>query len=72
MTTDQAAAQQTGQSVNGAAPVEPAELLEPDTGERWLGILVIAAGCFLLLVGIDRVTGGRITGALNGGLDARG
>lgn len=68
MTTEQttAAPPAAGQSVNGAAPVEDAELL-PDTGERWLGILVIAAGCFLLLVGVDRVTGGRITGALNGG-----
>jgi hypothetical protein len=66
MTTDQAAAQtETGQSVNGQAPAGPAEMLEPDTGEKWLGVLVIAAGCFLLLVGIDRVTGGRITGALN-------
>lgn len=70
MTTDQAAAaaQAAGQSANGTAPHDDgAELLEPDTGERWLGVLVIAAGCFLLLVGFDRVTGGRITGALNGG-----
>ena len=67
MTTDQAAAQtETGQSVNGQGPAGPGELAEPDTGVRWLGVLVIAAGCFLLLVGIDRVTGGRITGALNG------
>ena len=67
MTTDQATGQQTAgqQSANGQAP-GPAELLDPDTGERWLGVLVIAAGCFLLIVGIDRVTGGRITGALSG------
>jgi uncharacterized protein (DUF2235 family) len=71
MTTDQTAATaqqgQAAQSVNGQAP-PGAELPGlPDTGERWLGILVIAAGCFLLLVGIDRVSGGRITGALHAG-----
>lgn len=65
MTTDQAAAADTGQSANGQVPPEQLEQFEPDTGERWLGVLVIAAGCFLLIVGIDRVTGGRITGALS-------
>jgi len=67
MTTDQTAAAQadTGQSANGQVPADDGLEAPPDTGERWLGILVIAAGCFLLLVGIDRVTGGRITGALN-------
>ena len=53
------------QSVNGAAPVPPSgELEASDTGEKWLGVLVIAAGCFLLLAGIDRVSGGAITGRL--------
>jgi hypothetical protein len=58
--------QPTGQSANGQAPTGTNYgEAPPDTGERWLGILVIAAGCFLLLVGLDRVTGGRITGALS-------
>lgn len=58
------------QSVNGRGPV-PADD-PPDTGERWLGILVIAAGCFLLLVGIDRVTGGQISARFTGDDDASG
>lgn len=62
-----------GQSVNGQAATLPPDV-EPDpvdTGERWLGILVIAAGAFLLLVGIDRVSGGRFSAGLGGG-DASG
>jgi hypothetical protein len=68
MTTDQAAAaaQAPAQSVNGQAPPDAEDQAPADTGERWLGILVIAAGCFLLIVGIDRVTGGRVTGAFSG------
>ena len=59
--TETETGQAAGQSVNGKAPsVPPAEPVA-DTGEKWLGILVIAAGCFLLFVGIDRVTGGRLT-----------
>ena len=65
MSTEQVTEQPTGQSANGQAPYAEQLEVPPDTGERWLGILVIAAGCFLLLVGIDRVSGGRITGALN-------
>ena len=65
MCTEQVTEQPTGQSANGPAPYAVQLEVPPDTGERWLGILVIAAGCFLLLVGIDRVSGGRITGALN-------
>ena len=65
MSTEQVTEQPTGQSANGQAPYAGQLEAPPDTGERWLGILVIAAGCFLLLVGIDRVSGGRITGALN-------
>ena len=53
------------QSVNGSGPV-PADP-PPDTGEKWLGILTIAVGCFLLLAGVDRLTGGKLTGALAGG-----
>jgi hypothetical protein len=66
MTEQATAAQaQASQSANGQAPAADLEA-PPDTGERWLGILVIAAGCFLLIVGIDRVSGGRITGAFSG------
>lgn len=61
-----------GQSVNGKAPSVPPEP-EPDTGEKWLGVLVIAAGAFLLFVGLDRVTGGRLTAGFYGsGDDAAG
>lgn len=66
--TGQAAAQSANGQVPGAAPEpEPA-----DTGEKWLGVLVIAAGAFLLIVGIDRVTGGRLTAGLYGDGDAAG
>ena len=59
------------QSVNGRGPVPEDTDLAPDTGEKWLGVLVIAAGCFLLIVGIDRVTGGKLTASL-AGQDASG
>lgn len=60
--------QQAAQSVNGTGPMPaPGPLAEGDTGEKWLGILVLAAGVFLLFVGIDRVSGGKLTGALQGG-----
>jgi hypothetical protein len=69
MTTDQTTGTQAepGQSVNGQAPHGDGLEAPPDTGEKWLGVLVIAAGAFLLIVGFDRVTGGRITGALSVG-----
>lgn len=51
----------TGQSANGQAPAPPPADPAPDTGERVLGALVIAAGIFLLIVGVDRVTGGRLS-----------
>lgn len=59
--TQQAAA---AQAANGQAPGAPGPAAELDTGERWLGILVITAGVFLLLIGIDRVTGGALSGRL--------
>jgi hypothetical protein len=58
------------QSANGRGPVLPA--IDEDTGEKWLGILVLAAGCFLVFVGIDRLSGGKLTGALQGGDDGEG
>jgi hypothetical protein len=58
------------QSANGRGPVPPDA--DPDTGEKWLGILVLAAGAFLLFVGIDRLTNGKLTGALQGGGDGDG
>lgn len=59
------------QSANGRAPI-PEDASAPDTGEKWLGVVVIAAGLFLLFAGIDRVSGGKLTGALSGGEDAGG
>lgn len=71
--TETATGQQAAQSVNGTGPA-PAADLPADTGEKWLGILVIAAGAFLLFVGIDRVTGGRLTSGFyrEGDADAGG
>ena len=59
--TETATGQAAGQSMNGTGPAPAAAGPEQDTGEKWLGVLVIAAGCFLLFVGLDRVTGGRLT-----------
>ncbi len=59
------------QAANGRAPGAPAAD-EDTTGERWLGILVITAGLFLLFVGLDRVTGGALTRPFSGGDDASG
>lgn len=70
--TETATGQQAAQSANGAAPAPAADPPETDTGEKWLGILVIAAGAFLLFVGIDRVTGGRLTAGFYGADDAGG
>lgn len=67
--TSQAAA--ATQAANGQAPgVPPAP--EDTTGERWLGVLVITAAVFLLFVGIDRVTGGALSGRVFGEADAGG
>lgn len=70
MTEQQATAAPTdapAASANGRGPVPPAAGPgEADTGERWLAALVIAAGLFLLFVGIDRATGGALTGAFSG------
>lgn len=70
--TETATGQQAAQSVNGAAPAPEADPDPQDTGEKWLGILVIAAGAFLLFVGVDRVTGGRLTAGFYGSDDASG
>lgn len=59
--TETQTGQQAAQSVNGTGPAPAAAEPGPDTGEKWLGVLVIAAGCFLLFIGVDRVTGGRLT-----------
>ena len=70
--TQQAAATQ---AANGQAQAPARAAPEDmDTGERWLGILVITAGVFLLFVGIDRVTGGALSGRLfdQGEADAGG
>lgn len=69
--TEQAAA--ATQAANGRAPV-PGPVPEPDTGEKWLGVIVIAAACFLLFVGLDRVTGGALSRPFSGagGDDAGG
>lgn len=58
-------------SANGQGPV-PEPAAEPDTGEKWLGVLLIASAVFLALIGLDRVTGGKLTAALTGGGDAEG
>jgi len=53
------------QSVNGRAPTLGADPAA-EQSERWLGVLVVAAGLFLLFVGLDRLTGGALTAPFYG------
>lgn len=52
--------------VNGTAPT-PAPAAEPcvdcaTPGEKLMGILAIAFAAFIVLMGIDMITGGKVTG----------
>ena len=62
--TETQTGQAEGQSVNGKAPAGAVPPAEPDTGERWLGVLLLAAAAFLGFVAIDRLTGGKLTAPL--------
>lgn len=55
----------TTEHVNGTAP--PAPAAEPcedcaSNGEKLLAALAIALGLFVILMGVDMFSGGRITG----------
>lgn len=70
MTETQQAAETA--AANGQAPGVPPVPAEDATAERWLGVLLIASAVFLALIGIDRVTGGALSGRLFSEADSAG